>query len=263
MGADDTAPRKVIMARIQAVLLGALLVLTACTGTSSGTPQLNGTSWIVSSISGAATLSDQQPTLAFADGRVSGSTGCNTLSGAYTQNGDGVTFSPMAVTQMACPEPVMSQESAFLAAMNKVARASGDASIVRLLDAAGETLLTLTTPPVPSPTPLASTTWKLESIIEGTTASSVVAGTSVTLILNTEAGSYSGRACNNFGGDLSVTGDSIAFDPPHSTTMACPAAELTQENVVLSILPRVTTWAVDGNALTLTGATNTLRFVAS
>lgn len=252
------------MVRIQAVLLGALLLLTACSGPSSGTPQLNGTSWIVSSIAGTATLSDQQPTLTFADGRVSGSTGCNTVSGAFTQNGDGVTFSPMAVTQMACPDPVMSQETSFLAALNKVARASGDATTVRLLDAAGETLLTLTTPPpAPSPTPLAATTWKLESIIEGTTASSLVAGTSVTLTVNTDAGSYSGHACNNFGGDLTVTGDSISFGVPHSTKMACPTDELTQENRVLSILPHVTSWMVAGYALTLIAPTDTLKFVAS
>lgn len=251
------------MVRIQAVLLGVLLLLTACTGTPSGTPQLNGTSWIVSSIGSAAPLGDHQPTLAFADGRVSGSTGCNSLSGAYTQNGDGVTFSPMAVTQMACPEPVMSQESAFLSALNRVARASGDTTTVRLLDASGETLLTLTAPPVPSPTPLAATTWKLESIIEGSTASSVVSGTSVTLTLNTEAGSYAGSACNNFGGDVTVTGNSITFGVPHTTYKTCPPDELEQENRVLSILPHVTTWSVDASALTLTGPTNTLKFVAS
>jgi heat shock protein HslJ len=251
------------MVRIQAVLLSALLLLTACTGTASGTPQLNGTSWIVSSIAGTATVTDQQPTLVFADGRVSGSTGCNTVSGAYTQNGDGVTFSPMAVTQMACPEPVMSQETAFLAALNKVARANGDTTTVRLLGASGDPLLTLTTPPVPSPTPLAATTWSLESIIEGTTASSLVAGTSVTLTVNSDAGSYSGKACNNFGGDVTVAGDSITFGVAHSTNVACPADELAQENGVLSILPHITTWVVAGNTLTLTAPGNTLRFVAS
>lgn len=251
------------MVRIQAVLLGALLLLTACSGTPSNTPQLNGTSWIVSSIAGAPTLSNHQPTLAFADGRVSGSTGCNTISGAYTQSGDGVTFSPLAMTQMACAQSLMSQETALLTALNKVARANGNTTKVRLLNAAGETLLTLTTPPPPSPAPLTGTRWKLESIIEGTTASSLVAGTSVTLTLNTKAGSYSGHACNNFGGDVSVTGDSIAFGVPHSTKMACPAEELTQENEVLSILPHVTTWMVQGDTLTLIAPTNTLKFVAS
>lgn len=253
------------MVRIQAILVVALLTLTACTGTATTAPRLNGTTWIVSSITGQATASSQRPTLAFNDGRVTGSTGCNTLSGAYTQNGDGVTFSPMAVTQMACDETAMAQQTAFLAAVNKVSSATGDPSTVTLRDATGATVLTLTPPPTPSPTPspLAGTTWKLESIAEGTTARSPIAGTTITLTVNTTAGSYSGTACQTFGGDVSVSGSSITFAVPHTTQLACSPEATDQASDVLSLLPQVKTWQITGDTLTLSTPHDTLKFVAS
>jgi heat shock protein HslJ len=38
------------------------------------------------------------------DGRVSGSDGCNRLTGPYTVKGEAITFGPIAGTQMACPK---------------------------------------------------------------------------------------------------------------------------------------------------------------
>jgi heat shock protein HslJ len=53
------------------------------------------------------------------DGRVSGSSGCNTFSGGYERTGTAITFSPLAGTRKMCAEPagVMEQEAAFLQAL--------------------------------------------------------------------------------------------------------------------------------------------------
>jgi heat shock protein HslJ len=45
--------------------------------------------------------------LDFADGRVSVSNTCNRMGGAYTLAGDQLTFSPLASTMMACPDPAL------------------------------------------------------------------------------------------------------------------------------------------------------------
>lgn len=252
------------MVKVQAIMVAMLLTLTACSGTSATSPRLNGTSWIVSSIAGATTASDHQPTLSFSDGRVTGSTGCNTVSGAFTQNGDGVSFSPVAVTQMACDDARMAQEASYLAALNKVASASGDTTTVVLRDSTGTALLTLTAPPAPpSPSPLAGTTWRLESIVEGGTTRSLIAGTSVTLTMNTTAGSYSGTACATFGGDLTVTGTSISFAVPHTAQGSCSPPITAQQNGIVSMLPQVKTWQVTGDTLTLATPRDALKFVAS
>lgn len=54
-----------------------------------------------------------------ADGRVSGSAGCNTFTGPFKQDGAAVQIGPLATTLKACAQPdgVMDQEVQFLAAL--------------------------------------------------------------------------------------------------------------------------------------------------
>ena len=60
-------------------------------------------------------LSETTVTVEFqVDSKMSGSTGCNNYNAAYTTDGDMITISPGAITLMACPTPIMAQESAFL-----------------------------------------------------------------------------------------------------------------------------------------------------
>ena len=53
------------------------------------------------------------------EGRVSGSSGCNNYGAAYEVDGNNITIniSPAATTLMACPEPVMVQEAAYMEAL--------------------------------------------------------------------------------------------------------------------------------------------------
>lgn len=65
---------------------------------------------------------DEGPALTFdADGRVSGSTGCNSFSGAYTARGDALSFSPLATTRRACTNEILGrQETVFLQQLARV-----------------------------------------------------------------------------------------------------------------------------------------------
>jgi heat shock protein HslJ len=60
--------------------------------------------------------------------RVSGSGGCNSVTGGFELAGNRLRFTQMASTMMTCPEG-MEQEGAFLKTLEKVARyrISGDA----------------------------------------------------------------------------------------------------------------------------------------
>lgn len=64
--------------------------------------------------------------------RVSGSSGCNRLTGTYTQDGDALTFGPLAGTRMACPEPAMDLERRFHAALEGVTGYSIDGEALTL-----------------------------------------------------------------------------------------------------------------------------------
>ncbi|MFO1147270.1 MAG: META domain-containing protein [Alsobacter sp.] len=83
---------------------------------------LAGRDWTLASLAGTPVASDGRPaSLAFtADGQVSGSSGCNRFTGRFTLTGETLSFGPLAATRMACPEPLMQQESRLFAILAAV-----------------------------------------------------------------------------------------------------------------------------------------------
>jgi putative lipoprotein len=79
--------------------------------------------WLLEDLRGAGVMDRLQSVLEIAtDGRVSGSGGCNRMSGSATIDGARISFSPLAATRMACTPAAMDQESRFLAALGEVRR---------------------------------------------------------------------------------------------------------------------------------------------
>jgi heat shock protein HslJ len=87
------------------------VILSACSG---GEDPLDGTAWQLGSFGKSNLLPGAQITAEFADGQVSGSSGCNSYFGSYEVKGDKITFGAMGSTLMACQEDVMAQEQEFL-----------------------------------------------------------------------------------------------------------------------------------------------------
>jgi heat shock protein HslJ len=108
---------------------------------------LTGQTWQVAEICGNPTAAGQQdrpPHLVFsAEGRISGSTGCNRLTGTYQLDGKALKFSPLAMTKMACPPPLDAQERAFIQAINATASVRESGNILELLDAGGKVQMRL------------------------------------------------------------------------------------------------------------------------
>lgn len=90
---------------------------------------LAGTSWVVTNYNNGkqavvSVLDGTELTVMFgADGRVSGSAGCNNFTGAFKQDGTTIEVGPLASTLKMCPDPagVMEQETQFLAALQSAA----------------------------------------------------------------------------------------------------------------------------------------------
>ncbi|ABI77897.1 putative lipoprotein [Hyphomonas neptunium ATCC 15444] len=80
---------------------------------------LGGGAWQVEDLNRAGIIDNTVLTLTFTeDGKVSGSTGCNSLSGTYTSTGTTLTFSPLMMTRRACVAPALNnQESKFTTAL--------------------------------------------------------------------------------------------------------------------------------------------------
>ena len=81
-------------------------------------------------------------TLEFDGTTVSVDTGCNTGSGGYTVAGDQLTFGPIALTRMACPEPAASLETAVVGVLQGTTTFSVDGTTLTIT--AGDTGLMYT-----------------------------------------------------------------------------------------------------------------------
>ena len=106
--------------------------------------------WSVTGFAGAdggltTPLGDAQLSMILApDGTVEGSSGCNRFAGSYVASDDGtITFGPLAATGAFCSEEIMSQESAFLAALAASVTWARAGDMLGFRDAATEPTVTL------------------------------------------------------------------------------------------------------------------------
>ena len=116
--------------------------LRGCGGAVLPPASLNQTNWRIVSINGSDVTGDRPATLRFAAGRVSGSAGCNQLSGNFLSDGQRLTVSQVASTRMACAPQLMMQENALLAIFRQsmTMRFAADG---RMILAAGENSVVL------------------------------------------------------------------------------------------------------------------------
>lgn len=129
------------MTMARSVLWMCTLGLAAC-AVSPGTPaqsqSLAGTRWIGASLKSTDNPATQ-PRLEFvAEGRVSGFTGCNMMSGTWRMEGGEARFGAIAATKRMCLGPEGEVEKAFLAVVNDRGRAVREGSKLVVLGPEGE-----------------------------------------------------------------------------------------------------------------------------
>jgi heat shock protein HslJ len=106
---------------------------------------LEGTHWRLTHLEGTPVPSEAQQTEAHllfgpTDGRLTGSGGCNHLSGSYTVDGSQLELSRLITTMMAC-EKGMETERAFLQALERVRAWRIAGGTLELMDASGGLVL--------------------------------------------------------------------------------------------------------------------------
>lgn len=107
-------------------------------------PALTDIVWTVTSIGGRPAIGALPPTLSIAaDLRASGHGGCNNYFAEASLSGSAISFGPAAATRMACEPDLMTQESAYFAALAAVTGFELEGTSLRLLDAAGIPLIGL------------------------------------------------------------------------------------------------------------------------
>jgi len=221
----------------------------ACAFAAHAAPvKLEGTTWQLTKLPGhePADLAalPRRATLRLAQGRVTGFTGCNVLTGTYTTHGASVTLK-LANTLMACPEPQSGIERTFLDLLNGPLSHAVTDDRFTLTTASGAVL---EFEPEPTLT-LEGRTWNVREYNNGRQAVvSLLPDTRLTLAF--EKGTVSGEAgCNTFRAPFKVQGNRITIGPAATTRKACADAVMTQEHEFLTALQSVSRFAIEGGIL--------------
>jgi heat shock protein HslJ len=212
---------------------------------------LNGSEWQLVSVGGAPAAPESEATILFSMGRVSGTTGCNRYNGSYSESHGGILeFGPIASTMMACPEPQMRHEQAFLRALDETAAYTLSEGILILKGANGNELATFDPRKSAS---LVGTNWLATGINNGRQAIvSLAAGSEVTAVF-ASGGQLSGSGgCNSYSAGYTVDGNRIKIDTLVQTEIACLDQKvMEQEQAYFAALLKATAYRIDGDRLEL------------
>jgi heat shock protein HslJ len=203
---------------------------------------------------------DSTITAEFADGSMGGNAGCNSYFAAYAVDGNNITIEQAGSTRMFCePQELMDQETAYLAALGTVTQFQIENGQLILLDEGGNAVLTYNATEVETPVGLSEATWLLNTmIIGGDAAASVLSGTRLTAVFNTDSTISGSSGCNSFGGPYTTDGNNITIGPLVSTLMACAdEAVMGQEAAYLTALQAAATYQITGETLELFAADGT------
>ncbi len=199
-------------------------------------------------------LPDTEITVTFESGEVRGSAGCNSYFGPYEIDGNQMTIGLLGATQMLCPEPIMEQEGAYLAALHSAAAYTIEGDKLEIAGSSGETILVFG---VLEPMPLTGTTWQMMRYNNGREAMvSSLLGTEITAVFG-EDGNLTGSAgCNNYTASYEINDDRLTVGPAATTRMMCaqPEGIMEQEAAYLAALESAASYTIEGVRLELLDA---------
>ena len=121
------------------------LLLIGCA--SEAPPNFEGTSWKLDTYLSntdhlVSPISSTKLTLEFKDGRISGSSGCNSFFANYDVEGKSMSFGLMGATKMFCSNPgVMEQEQTYLSRLESIKSYKLEGNKLSLIDGNGKTVL--------------------------------------------------------------------------------------------------------------------------
>lgn len=241
--------------RHRAVALLAFLLIAAasCSSKDSGTGSdgLTGVTWVLDAASTGALVAsppeNARVDLTFDAEEAYGTSGCNSYRGSYTVDGDGLTFGPLAATQMACEQPLMDLESHYLVALGDVSGFEVTAGEALVLTG-GDTTLSFT---AEVPLPLVDTTWTVTTIASVNAVSSTIAGTELTAEFGKDATVTGSDGCNSYHAEYSASGSSLTIGQLAGTLMACEQDIDRQAQDFRQAMESAGAYEISGTSLTI------------
>ncbi len=233
------------------------LALAAC---SSGGVELGGTTWSLRALNGQPALEGITAGLIFGEGdSLSGKTGCNSFSTTYQTDGNKITIGPAASTMMACPQPQMDQESAFLSALANAKTYNVQGTILNLLDADGTTIAAFAKVDAAS-LALPGSAWTVTNFNNGKEAVvGVVVDSEITAVFGQNNMLSGNTGCNDYNVRYQVDGRNVTIDKEiQMTEMACSDELMAQEQQYLAALQSAATYSMQLDSMELRTAEDAL-----
>ncbi|MCK7578281.1 MAG: META domain-containing protein [Chromatiales bacterium] len=197
----------------------------------------------------------------FEDGRFSGSTGCNRVQGGYEVEGTAFRFGEgLAATRMACPEPVMKQETAIFKALQGVTRYRHAPDRLELTDDRDEAVLgfnRIGAVTSGADGTLEGRTWVLEAYADAQgTLVKPIRGATIDLSFDPRGRISGSDGCNRYLSGFTRAKASLSFGPIATTRMACTATDgrAEQARAYAEQLGRVNAYRIEDGRLTLLDA---------
>lgn len=202
------------------------------------------TTWRLTELPGKTLPTDHARhavTVRFHAGRTHGFSGCNQFMGSYTLEGETLVLGTLGGTMMACPEPAMSVEEAFLRSFSGALGVAGAGDALILTPVGGGAPLRFERE---APLSLEGRQWEVTGYNNGRQAVvSPQTGTRLTLMF--QDGQVSGSSgCNRFHGSFTAAENRLTIHPLATTRKACDEAVMVQEQAFLAALESATTWDI-------------------
>jgi heat shock protein HslJ len=189
-------------------------------------------------------------TIAFDDDQVSGRAPCNTYHGPVSIGNEDVEIGELAVTLMACTDPVMEAERAYLDALGEVTRADVDEDGDRMtLEGDGVALHYRSY----DADELIVGTWDIVAFVDGDSIVSPLVGSDPTITFEEDGDLRVGTGCNDATSSWTLNGDALEIDPLRLTRRACaePQGVMDQEAALTSAVEAASRVAVVPGRLTM------------
>lgn len=240
-----------------ALLVACAVVVTAlsgCTSQPSNAKGLEAHEWKVSKLGNTAYTGSADITAKFAAGKLTGSTGVNLYNATYIApkaNDIAITLGP--ITLRAGSPAAMKAEAAYLAALKGAVSYAVDDQSLTLFDSTGNATVTYV---VDVPVPLVGTNWTMVMYNNGHGGFQGAEASATVTALFAQDGTLSGNGgINQYHATYKSSDTTIAIGPIAATQMAGPEALMTQETAYFAALEKASTYAMEGDIMTLRDST--------
>ena len=149
-GSEEVCPTTTTTYEMRVVLPDSSVQLSQVTVEVKAGNPLAVTSWsLVSMNVNQVLVPGTAITVSFnAAGEVSGDAGCNTYTGVYTVKGDALTIGPLTTSRQACDEPIATQETTYLTALQSASTFAISGNQLVIYDARNQEILRYNSAPL-------------------------------------------------------------------------------------------------------------------